>query len=59
LDVRAASFEASLAAAKGGTVSLDLTLVFMKGAPQMLHLDFNFYDPLSGAKALAQQLLPA
>ena len=59
LDVKSARFEATLMAARGGSVSLALTLVFMQGQPQTLALAFNFYDPLSGAKALAKQLLPA
>ena len=59
LDVKSARFEATLMAARGGSVSLALTLVFMQGQPQTLALAFNFYDPLSGAKALAKQLLSA
>jgi hypothetical protein len=57
LDVRAASFEASLNAAQGGSVHLSANVVFM-GTPRSVQFNFNFQNPLQGAQNLAQLLLP-
>jgi hypothetical protein len=57
LDVRAASFEATLDAAQGGNVNLSADLVFM-GTPRSVRFDFNFQNPLQGAQNLAQVLMP-
>ena len=57
-DVKAASFEGQLNAVKGGFVQLSLSVELM-GQPQNLDLGFNFHDPLSGAKALGEQMLKA
>jgi hypothetical protein len=54
--VRAASFEATLAAASGGSVVMSADLIFM-GKPQSADFAFNFQNPLSGAQHLAQKLL--
>ena len=57
LVINEAMFEASLSATHGGNVSLAVKLVFMN-EPYDLAFDFNFHDPLSSAKALADLLLP-
>jgi len=57
LDVRSATFTADLGAASGGQVALNMTIEFM-GKRQNLDFKFNFHDPLAGAKALAEKLLP-
>lgn len=57
LVINEAKFEASLSATHGGNVSLAVKLVFME-EPHDLAFDFNFHDPLSSAKALADLLLP-
>ena len=57
-DVKAASFEGQLNAVKGGFVQLSLNVELM-GQPQHLNLGFNFHDPLSGAKALGEEMLKA
>ena len=59
IDVKSASFSASLAAANSGRVALRIELVFMKKDRRQFSLDFSFYDPLSGANSLAKLLLPA
>ena len=59
IDIKKASFSASLNAVKGGRVSMSLTLKFMNKRQQTLSLSFNFHDPLSSAQDLAQRLLPA
>lgn len=59
IDVKSASFNASLAAANGGRVALRIELVFMKKDRRQLSLDFSFHDPLSVANSLAKSLLPA
>lgn len=56
VDVRRASFESSLNAARGGRVALQLNLRFM-GKPKKLAFDFNFHDPVKSAGHLAKQLL--
>ena len=57
-DVKSASFEGQLNAVKGGFVQLSLNVELM-GQPQHLNLGFNFHDPLSGAKALGDEMLKA
>jgi hypothetical protein len=57
LDVRAATFEASLSVAQGGRVALAADLVFM-GSPRSVQFGFDFNDPLRGAQDLAQILMP-
>jgi predicted nucleic acid-binding Zn-ribbon protein len=57
LVINEAMFEASLSATHGGSVSLAVKLVFMN-EPHDLAFDFNFHDPMSSAKALAELLLP-
>jgi hypothetical protein len=57
LDVRSATFKAGLGAASGGQVALKMQLEFM-GKHQKLNFKFNFHDPLAGAHALAEKLLP-
>lgn len=57
LVINEAMFEASLSAAHGGNVSMAVKLVFMD-EPRDLAFDFNFHDPLSSAKGLADWLLP-
>ncbi len=59
LDVKSATFEGSLEATSGGSVSLDLSVSFMQGQPQSLALAFNFKSPLAAAEDLAKKLLPA
>jgi len=59
IDVKSASFKASLAAANGGRVAMSVELLFMKKERRTLTLDFSFADPLSAANALAKALLPA
>ena len=58
IDIRAISFRASLDSAAGGRVQLDIDVSFMRQAVHSLGLDFNFKDPLAGAKALAETLVP-
>ena len=58
LDIRSATFEASLQQSVGGYVLLAMDLEF-NGQPLQIDLEFNFNDPLSSAKALAQSLLPS
>jgi predicted nucleic acid-binding Zn-ribbon protein len=57
LDVRKASFEASLQVADRGSVSLDIHYQFMNGPLQTQQLSFNFQDPVAGALRLADSLL--
>ena len=59
IDIKKASFMASLSAANGGTVSMSLTLKFMNQTQQTLSLNFNFNNPLSSAQDLAKRLLPS
>ena len=58
LDIRSAYFEAYLNAAQGGSVAMDLSLVFMKQS-QRLQFGFNFNNPLDSAQDLAKMLMPA
>jgi hypothetical protein len=55
--VNSATFEASLSAASGGRVKLDLDVVF-NGAPYTYALDFDFNDPVKMANELVKELLP-
>ncbi|NEP15860.1 MAG: hypothetical protein F6J97_03030 [Leptolyngbya sp. SIO4C1] len=57
LDVRTASFETRLNAAADGTLALTLSLVYL-GRSQTLSVSFDFNNPLNGARALAERLLP-
>jgi hypothetical protein len=57
LDVRAATFEASLSVAQGGRVALAADLVFM-GSPRSVQFSFDFNDPLRGTQDLARLLMP-
>lgn len=57
LDVRAASFQASLSVASGGRVSMSAEVVFLK-KPKSVTFDFDFHDPLESAERLARRLLP-
>ena len=59
LDVKSASFEGSLQATQGGSVSMKLAVVFMQGKPQNLSLAFNFKSPIAAAEELAKKLLPS
>lgn len=59
IDIKSASFYASLAVSSGGRVSLNVELLFMKKDKHSLTLDLNFHNPLSAAEALAKSLLPA
>jgi hypothetical protein len=59
LDVKAASFEGSLALASGGAVQLSVTVALMGRPQQTVALAFSFADPLSAARSLARQLMPA
>jgi hypothetical protein len=59
VDVKAASFEAHLSLAKGGDVSMMVSVSLMSQKAQDLSFSFNFNDPLSGAKNLAKSLVPA
>ena len=58
LDVRSASFDGSLNATTGGSVTLDATVIF-QGAQQTLHLSYSFHDLVAGARALAKAVLPS
>jgi hypothetical protein len=58
LDIREAMFEASLSAAHGGYISMAVSIMFMD-KPQSFAFAFNFKDPLTSAKELANTLLPA
>jgi hypothetical protein len=58
LDVRSASFDGSLSATSGGSVTLDADVVFMNQA-QHVHLAFDFNNLAVGARALAHELVPA
>ncbi len=58
LDVRSASFDGTLSATSGGSVTLDASVVF-KGSPQTVHVSYDFHDLVAGAKALAKQVLPS
>lgn len=59
VDVKSASFEAHLSMAKGGDVSMQVSVSLMGQKAQDLSFNFNFNDPLSGAKALAKSLMPS
>lgn len=56
VDVKAASFEASLSTAEGGSVMLSADVTYL-GNPQHVQFSFSFNDPVSGARTLAHQLL--
>jgi predicted nucleic acid-binding Zn-ribbon protein len=56
IDIRAASFEAYLSAAAGGSVQLDMVLSFLR-RPLTLSLGVDLANPLSAAQALAERLL--
>lgn len=56
LDVRSARFQTTLDVATGGTVLIDLNLVFMNQS-QSMTFQFNFKSPLESAKALGRMLL--
>ena len=43
LDVRSASFDGTLSAATGGSVTLDAVVIF-QGTQQTLHVSYNFHD---------------
>ncbi len=58
LDVRSASFDGSLSATSGGSVTLDASVVF-QGSPQKVHVSYDFRDLVAGAKAVAKELLPS
>ena len=58
LDVRSASFDGTLNAATGGSVTLDAVVIF-QGTQQSLHVSYNFHDLVAGAKALAKAALPS
>ena len=57
LVIHSASFAGRLGACSGGGVKLALDMTFMDKRSKMA-LEFNFGDPLSGAKALGTLLLP-
>ncbi|NJN32709.1 MAG: hypothetical protein HC824_21575 [Synechococcales cyanobacterium RM1_1_8] len=59
LDVKSAQFEGTLQTTQGGSVAMAMDVVFMKGRPQHLSLNFNFQSPQQAALDLAKQLLPA
>jgi hypothetical protein len=56
VEVRGAKFSASLSAAAGGSISLELDVAYL-GKLATLQLDFNFNDPLASAQALGRALL--
>ncbi len=58
LNVRSASFEDSLDAAREGKVTVWAEVVFM-GRPRSVSFPLDFHDPQEGAHALARALLPA
>ena len=58
LDVRSASFDGTLNAATGGSVTLDAVVIF-QGTQQTLHVSYNFHDLVAGAKAIAKAALPS
>jgi hypothetical protein len=58
LNVRSASFDLKLNAIRGNQMYLQFDLIYL-GKRQRTSMQFNFNDPLSSAKALAQQLLSA
>jgi hypothetical protein len=58
LDVRSASFDGTITATSGGSVTLDASVVF-QGTPQTVHIAYDFHDLVAGAKALAKQVLPS
>ena len=57
LDVKRASFDGTLSATSGGSVTLDADVVFM-GTPKTVHASYDFGDLAAGAKALAHELVP-
>jgi hypothetical protein len=58
IDVQRASFDGTLSATSGGSVTLDADVVFL-GAPKTLHASYDFGDLAAGARALAHQLVPS
>jgi len=58
LDVQSASFDGSLSATTGGAVTLDAVVIF-RGTKQTVHVGYDFHDLLTGAKALAKEVLPS
>ena len=58
LDVRSASFDGSISATTGGSVTLDAAVVF-QGTTQTVHVSYDFKDLVAGAKALAKAVLPS
>lgn len=56
LDLKQVAFEGQLNAVKGGQVSLQAKLVFMRRDLDVAWA-FNFHNPLAGAKALGQKLI--
>ncbi|MDN5796623.1 MAG: hypothetical protein L0H79_12820 [Intrasporangium sp.] len=57
IEVRSASFTGTLQATSGGSVTLDVDLVF-QGKQERAHLAYDFHDLTTGAKNLAEQVLP-
>jgi hypothetical protein len=58
LDVRSASFDGTLDATSGGSVSLAADVVF-QGVEQQIVVAYDFHDLATGAKALAKEVLPS
>ncbi len=58
LDVRSASFDGSISATTGGSVTLDAGVVF-QDSPLTVHIAYDFHDLVAGAKALAKEVLPS
>jgi hypothetical protein len=56
LQVHSAAFQGSLNAVSGGTVTMTASLTFM-GHPQPMSWTFDFHDPITGARNLADALL--
>jgi hypothetical protein len=58
IDVQRASFDGTLSAASGGSVTLDADVVFL-GTPKTLRVSYDFGDLAAGARALAHELVPS
>ena len=57
LDIKSASFSATLAQASGGNVTLGVELEFMR-KERALEFPFNFRNPVSAVEELVKRLLP-
>ncbi|WP_347354840.1 hypothetical protein [Intrasporangium sp.] len=57
IDVESASFDGTLQATSGGSVTLDADVVF-QGRREQAHVAYDFRDLATGARNLAKQVLP-